>query len=85
MGYCDPKKLIYARGEDADPSIEAENIRMCVKWSTKMCGVLGLAAIGPDKDCRISHAVPWMRIESVTAIVEITPKAEKAWKKEPWG
>ena len=78
MGYINPKD---AHKEE----LEVENIRMCVYWSSAVKGVLGLAATGPDKESRITKAVPKATIHGVTAICEITEKAEKAWKKEPWG
>lgn len=86
MGYInDPKTdLIYDRGPGEDPSIIATEVRMCFSWSEAMNGILGLASKGPDKNCRITPAAPEMRLEGVSAVARITPKAEKAWKKEPW-
>lgn len=77
MGYVDPK--------DADKeTLEAEEVRMAVYWSADVKGVLGLAATGPTKDCRISKAAKKATLKGVTAVIEITEEAEKAWKKEPW-
>lgn len=77
MGFIDPK--------DADKEIiEAEEVRMCVFWSQDVRGVLGLAATGPSKDCRISKAVKKATLKGVTAAVELSDEALKAWRKEPW-
>ena len=77
MGYIDLK--------DASESVlVAEDVRMCVYWSTDVRGVLGLAATGPTKSCKISKAVPKARLHGVTAIIDVTKEAEKAWEKEPW-
>lgn len=46
MGFINPT--------DADKEIlEAEEVRMAVYWSQDVRGVVGLAATGPTKDCRI--------------------------------
>ncbi len=77
MGFIDPK--------DADKeTVEAEEVRMAVYWSSDVKGVLGLAAKGPSKDCRISPAAKKAVIKGVTAILEISDEALKAWRKEPW-
>lgn len=77
MGLIDPK--------DADKeTIEAEEVRMAVFWSSSVRGVVGLAANGPDKECRITPAAPKATIKGVTAVMEMTDKALKAWRQEPW-
>lgn len=49
MGFIDPK--------DADKeTLEALEVRMAVYWHTDVKGVLGLAATGPSKNCRIPLA-----------------------------
>jgi hypothetical protein len=77
MGFIDPK--------DAEKeTLEAFEVRMAVKWSQDVKGVLGLAANGPSETCRITAAAKKATIKGVTAIVEITDKALEAWRKEPW-
>lgn len=77
MGLIDPK--------DADKeTLEAEEVRMAVMWSTDVKGVIGLAANGPSKNCRISPAAKKATIKGVTAVLELTDEALKAWRKEPW-
>lgn len=58
--------------------------RMCVYWSNKVKGVVGLAATGPTSDCRITLAIPKMHIREVTAVMECSPEAAAAWEKGPW-
>jgi len=78
MGFIDPK--------DAEKeTIEAYEVRMCVRWSPGIGGILGLAAQGPSKNCRISPATKRAFIKGVTAVCELTDDAVTAWKKEPWG
>lgn len=77
MGFIDPK-------DAGNETIEASEVRMAVYWSASVRGVVGLAAIGPDKDCRISGAAKKATLKGVTAVLEITDDALKAWRKEPW-
>lgn len=76
----------FINPEDMDKqTLQVEELRMCVYWSTDMKGVLGLASMGPSKTCKISKAVKKAIIQGVTAIVEISEEALKNWRKEPWG
>lgn len=77
MGFIDPK--------DADKeTIEATEVRMAVYWSTDVKGVLGLAARGPTKSCKITAAAKKAMLKGVTAIVELSDEAVEAWREEPW-
>lgn len=58
--------------------------QMCVYWSQDVKGVLGLAATGPSKNCRVTPAVPKIKLEKVTAIIDTTDEAVKAWATRPW-
>lgn len=77
MGFIDPK-------DKEQENIEASEVRMAVYWSRGVKGVIGLAVTGPLKDCRISPAAPKAMIKGVTAVLEITDDALKAWRSEPW-
>lgn len=77
MGFINP--------EDADKdTFVAEEIRMAVYWAADVRGVLGLASNGPTADCKISPAVIRGVLKGVTATMEISDKALKAWRSEPW-
>jgi hypothetical protein len=77
MGFIDPK--------DADKDVlEAEEVRMAVYWSTDVRGVIGLAAKGPTKNCKITSAAKKAVLKGVTATLEISDDALAAWRKEPW-
>ena len=78
MGFIDPADI-------EKDNLMAEKVRMCVYWDQATKGVLGLAATGPTKGCRISKATKKMFIKGVTAVVELSEEAVKAWEKEPWG
>ncbi len=78
MGFIDP--------QDADKeTLTAEEVRMCVAWTSDVRGVVGLAAKGPTKSCKISAAAKKAVLKGVTATLEISDEALAAWRKEPWG
>lgn len=77
MGFINP--------EDADKeTLTAEEVRMAVYWSTDVKGVVGLAVTGPTKNCKITGASKRAILKGVTATLEISDEALKAWRKEPW-
>lgn len=77
MGFINP--------EDADKeNIEATEVRMAVYWSTDVKGVVGLAATGPTKNCKISKATKRAILKGVTATMELSDEALAAWRSEPW-
>lgn len=78
MGFIDEK-------DSNKETLEAEEVRMAIYWSTDVKGVIGLASNGPTKNCRISPAAPKAILKGVTAVLQLTEKAVKAWRSEPWG
>lgn len=52
--------------------------RLCIYWSADMGGFMGLAALGPSKDCRIGPPAD-ITLRSITAVLEVTPEAEQRW------
>lgn len=64
--------------------VTLEGARICVYWSADVKGVLGLAATGPSKNCRISHAVPKFTAYKVTAVLDCTPEASEKWEQSLW-
>jgi hypothetical protein len=78
FGYIDP--------DDAElETIYAERVQMAISWSSDCRGVLGLASRGPTEDCRVTAPVPAATIKGVIFVAEVTPEAEAAWAKQPWG
>ena len=76
----------YINPEDAGKeTIPAEQIQMCIRWSSSRHGVLGLASMGPSENCRVSPPAPSGIVHGVTFVATCTPAAIKAWKSEPWG
>lgn len=60
-------------------------VRNCLYWSRKVKGFIGLAATGPDKDCRVGPAAPRMDINKVTSITECSEEAIHNWEQGFWG
>jgi hypothetical protein len=58
--------------------------QMCVYWSADVCGVLGLAATGPSRGCRVTPVVPRIVLSGVTAVMDATEGAVVAWRARPW-
>lgn len=65
-------------------TVRLADARMCIYWAVSVKGMPGLAATGPDKDCKISPKCPSMTAQDVTAIFECSPEAVDAWEKAPW-
>lgn len=77
FGYvADDKKL---------PSqITLTDARICVYWSAQTHGVLGLAASGPNSECRISPSVPKFTAYKVTSVTDCSEEATKNWELGLW-
>lgn len=58
--------------------------QMCVYWSADVQGVLGLASHGPTRGCRVTRPVPRIEVTDVTATMDATDEAVKAWQGRPW-
>lgn len=75
----------YVVNDKKSPAeIELSEARMCVYWSVATRGVLGLAAKGPQKGCRITGAIPKMTAYKVTAVLDCAPEAVTAWESGAW-
>lgn len=71
-------------GELKDRRITLKTARMCVYWSPDVKGIVGLAATGPTKGCKITAPAPSIVLEAVTSVMECSEQAAKAWEAEPW-
>ena len=72
----------YATKTDGE-TIKLKDARLCVYWSADLKGFMGLASQGPSASCRIGPPAD-IELRNITAIVEVTPAAEKLWKEAPW-
>lgn len=72
----------YATATDGE-TIKLRAARLCLYWSASMRGFMGLAALGPDKDCRVGPAVD-ITVRDITSVIEVTLAAIGRWEAAPW-
>ena len=72
----------YATDTDGD-MIYIKRARNCVLWDVTCKGFIGLAAHGPTKECRVGPATD-IQLRGITAVLEVSPEAVKAWEAAPW-
>jgi hypothetical protein len=72
----------YADNTDGD-TIKLTKARNIPLWSQATKGFLGLAAVGPDKDCRVGPPAD-IDLRKITCVAECTPAAVEAWEAAPW-
>lgn len=70
--------------KSSNAPLKLTRARMCIRWSSAMLGVWGLASAGPDKECRIGPEVEVLTIHDVTAVADCTEQAAANWEKAPW-
>ena len=72
----------YASDTDGD-IVKLRQARNCIYWSAALKGFLGLATVGPDKDCKIGPAAD-IELRKITAVAAVTPEAQAKWEAAPW-
>lgn len=73
----------YMGGAEKNKKLRLESARNCLYWSKEIGGFMGLAANGPNENCRIGPSCT-ITLNDVTAVLECTEKAEEAWLKADW-
>lgn len=74
FGHADPSKV-------ADRSLSLERCRCCISWSADVGGFLGLAKVGPSRNCKIGTEALKVLLHDVTSVTECTQEAVEAWTK----
>lgn len=64
--------------------IDLKDVRNCISWAASVKGVLGLAATGPNNDCRIGPKVPAASLWKITAVFDCSAEAVTKWENGPW-
>lgn len=64
-----------------DVSMKLKKCRNCISWSASIGGFLGLAAVGPDKNCKIGAEAPEVILHGVTSVSDCSADAVEAWSK----
>ncbi len=63
--------------------IHLQRARNCVYWAASVKGFLGLAAHGPNAECRIGPAAD-IELRNITCVARCTSEAVEAWESAPW-
>ena len=69
--------------ETAGEIIALRAARLCVYWSADMRGFMGLASVGPSKDCKIGPPAD-IELRAITSVVTVSAEAVEKWKASPW-
>ena len=69
---------------DGGKTVVISNVRNCISWTSSIRGFVGLAATGPNAECRVSPSAPRMKLQYVTGAIECSEEAVAAWEKGPW-
>jgi hypothetical protein len=76
--------VFFGNAEDTTgATIRLTNARNCISWAASIGGVLGLAATGPDRNCRIGATAPGITLRDITCVMECSPQAARAWTEAP--
>ena len=60
--------------------ITLTGVRNCIYWSADCGGFLGLAATGPNTNCKIGKKVPEVTLYKITSVTPVEKKAVEAWE-----
>lgn len=77
MGYATDAELTDCRKTKTIALVRAKN---CLFWSSDLRGFVGLAAIGPNGQCKIGPPAD-MTLYDVTAVLNVSTEAEAKWNK----
>ena len=64
--------------------VHLKDASVCVHWSSKTRGFVGLAATGPMEGSRVSVAAPMIELIDCTAVLHCSDEAIERWEKQPW-
>lgn len=65
------------------PTIQLKKARLCVYWSADLRGFMGLAAFGPNKNCKVGPPAD-IELREITSVSEVSVEAVKRWEDAPW-
>jgi len=75
----------YLTGDRNAKTLTLTAAQMCVYWAEDVQGVLGLASAGPSKSSKVTRPVEGTStLQDVTAVMDASAEAVKAWRDRPW-
>jgi hypothetical protein len=76
--------VFFGYAHDVDGAIiKLRAARNCIYWALTIKGFMGLAATGPNKDCKVGPAAD-IALRDITSVMECSPQAVQAWESAPW-
>lgn len=69
--------------EASGTTVKLRAARLCIYWSTDLQGFMGLASMGPNKNCKIGPSAD-IEVRDITSVVEVTPEAAAKWVSAKW-
>lgn len=73
FGFVDESKI-------TEKTLELTDCRCCIYWAASIGGFLGLASVGPNKDCKIGKQADSVILHGVTSVSRASEAAVQAWK-----
>jgi hypothetical protein len=81
----DKRGVFFGYSDDTSgDTVTLKRARMCVYWDVATKGVMGLAAGGPTKDCKVTAAVPVAELRGITCVLDCSDDARGRWEEGPW-
>jgi len=78
------KGVFFGFAEDTSgATIKLKRARLCVYWSADLRGFMGLASVGPNRNCKIGPPAD-IELRDITAVLEVSPEAVTKWEAAPW-
>ncbi len=73
FGFVDSAKV-------SDKTMTLQECRCCIYWHSSIGGFLGLASVGPNKDCKIGKEATAVLLHDVTSVSYCSDAAVASWK-----
>lgn len=83
FGYATPAAVAAWEKEPEKTTVRLRAMRNVLYWSADCKGFMGLAATGPTKSCKVGPAAN-AAVRRVTAVLDVTDVAARAWEAAPW-
>lgn len=72
FGWIDPASKALS-------TLTLKKCRNCIYWASSCGGFLGLAANGPNSDCKIGTEAPEVVLHDITSVSDVTEEAASKW------
>ena len=73
FGYIKDDKKLPAQ-------VTLTGVKNCISWSADIGGFLGLAAVGPNNNCKIGKRVSELTLYKITSVSPVEDAAVEKWE-----